>query len=59
MLDTVGASLIGNWDVCEMRRNWGWAQVFDEIPVRDVAYWNSMISGYMNDGEFYKGLDLF
>nr|GMD21467.1 pentatricopeptide repeat-containing protein At5g27110 [Ipomoea batatas] len=35
------------------------AQVFDEMPVRDVACWNTLISCYYQSGECAKTLELF
>nr|XP_043623405.1 pentatricopeptide repeat-containing protein At5g27110 [Erigeron canadensis] len=34
-------------------------KVFDEMPERDVACWNTVISCYHQDGQFEKVLDLF
>ncbi|CAH9114511.1 unnamed protein product [Cuscuta epithymum] len=34
-------------------------EVFDEIPVRDVACWNTLISSYYQSGECGKALELF
>ncbi|KAL9233628.1 hypothetical protein vseg_008599 [Gypsophila vaccaria] len=34
-------------------------KVFDMVPVRDVATWTSMISGYCNAGEINKAVALF
>ncbi|CAN1266596.1 Pentatricopeptide repeat-containing protein At5g27110 [Linum perenne] len=35
------------------------AQLFDEMPDRDVASWNTVISCYYQDGNAKKALDLF
>ncbi|KAL0905652.1 hypothetical protein M5K25_024088 [Dendrobium thyrsiflorum] len=34
-------------------------KVFDDMPVRDCISWNAMISGYFENGEHLKGLNLF
>ncbi|VFQ71346.1 unnamed protein product [Cuscuta campestris] len=34
-------------------------EVFDEIPLRDVACWNTLISSYYQAGEWDKALELF
>lgn len=33
--------------------------VFEEMPVRDVASWSAMITAYVNNGVWDKGLSLF
>ncbi|XVE64315.1 hypothetical protein DITRI_Ditri07aG0091600 [Diplodiscus trichospermus] len=33
-------------------------QVLDEMPIRDVVSWNSMVSGYAQNGCFDKALDV-
>ncbi|XP_058097322.1 pentatricopeptide repeat-containing protein At3g29230-like [Magnolia sinica] len=34
-------------------------QVFDEMPVKDVVSWNSMINAYMNKGDMASAIGLF
>ncbi|XP_023760741.1 pentatricopeptide repeat-containing protein At5g27110 isoform X1 [Lactuca sativa] len=53
----VTSSLLGMYAKCGM---FGLAvQVFDEMPERDVACWNTVISCYHRDGQYEKALDLF
>ncbi|XWS37926.1 hypothetical protein CRYUN_Cryun19dG0087100 [Craigia yunnanensis] len=33
-------------------------RVLDEMPIRDVVSWNSMVSGYAQNGCFDKALDV-
>lgn len=34
-------------------------KVFDDMPEKNVVSWTAMISGYLNDGQFYEGVSLF
>ncbi|KAK9105246.1 hypothetical protein Scep_022090 [Stephania cephalantha] len=34
-------------------------RVFDEMPIRDVVSWSSMILNYVRDGQACQGLDMF
>ena len=34
-------------------------KVFDEMPMRDFVSWNSMIGGYVLDGDGWKSLSYF
>ncbi|CAL9219446.1 unnamed protein product [Arabidopsis halleri] len=34
-------------------------QVFDEMPVRDLVSWNSLISGYSSHGYYEEALDVY
>ncbi|CAI9299630.1 unnamed protein product [Lactuca saligna] len=53
----VTSSLLGMYAKCGMFRLA--VQVFDEMPDRDVACWNTVISCYHRDGQYEKALDLF
>ncbi|CAH1429039.1 unnamed protein product [Lactuca virosa] len=53
----VTSSLLGMYAKCGMFRLA--VQVFDEMPERDVACWNTVISCYHRDGQYEKALDLF
>ncbi|XP_065851841.1 pentatricopeptide repeat-containing protein At3g05340 [Euphorbia lathyris] len=37
----------------------GAAKLFDEMPLRDTISWNTMISGFLSNGELVKGFVLF
>lgn len=53
----VGSSIVGMYAKCDM---FGSAmQLFDEMPERDVACWNSVISCYYHSGQCEKALELF
>ncbi|MFS7930265.1 putative tetratricopeptide-like helical domain superfamily [Helianthus anomalus] len=53
----VTSSLLGMYAKCG---RFGLAvKVFDEMPVRDVACWNTVISCYHQDGQYEKALGLF
>ncbi|KAI3744860.1 hypothetical protein L1987_57956 [Smallanthus sonchifolius] len=53
----VTSSLLGMYAKCGQ---FGVAvQVFDEMPERDVACWNAVISCYHQDGRYGKALSLF
>ncbi|XP_058090884.1 pentatricopeptide repeat-containing protein At4g35130, chloroplastic [Magnolia sinica] len=34
-------------------------KVFNEMPVRDLVSWNSMIGGYVSDGDWWRSLSCF
>ena len=34
-------------------------KLFDEMPERDTASWNTMIAGYVNSREFFNACDFF
>ncbi|KAK4850944.1 hypothetical protein QYF36_011226 [Acer negundo] len=34
-------------------------ELFDEMPVRDTVSWNTMVSGFLRNGDFDKGFGLF
>ncbi|XP_071736070.1 pentatricopeptide repeat-containing protein At5g27110 [Rutidosis leptorrhynchoides] len=53
----VMSSLLGMYAKCGMFRFA--LKVFDEMPERDVACWNTVISCYSQDGQYAKTLDLF
>ncbi|KAL4573191.1 hypothetical protein LXL04_019989 [Taraxacum kok-saghyz] len=53
----VTSSLLGMYSKCGMFRLA--VQVFDEMPERDLACWNTVISCYHHDGQYEKALDLF
>ncbi|KAI3515516.1 hypothetical protein L1887_14415 [Cichorium endivia] len=53
----VTSSLLGMYAKCGMFRLA--VQVFDEMPERDVACWNTVISCYHHNGQYEKALDLF
>ncbi|KAK1411791.1 hypothetical protein QVD17_32551 [Tagetes erecta] len=53
----VSSSLLGMYAKCG---KFGLAfQVFDEMPEKDVACWNTVISCYHQDGQYEKALSLF
>ncbi|KAJ8639236.1 hypothetical protein MRB53_015930 [Persea americana] len=53
----VASSLVGMYAKCQ---NFDSAiQVFKEMPERDVACWNTVISCYYQDGQCEKALELF
>lgn len=53
----ISSSVMGMYAKCDM---FGYAlQLFDEMPVRDVACWNSVISCYYHSGQCEKALELF
>lgn len=58
LIDVVVASaLVGMYAKCDA---FEYAiQLFDEMPERDVACWNSVISCYYQDGQPKKALELF
>ena len=33
-------------------------KVFDTLELRNITIWNSLVSGYANDGQFDHALDL-
>ncbi|XP_057482791.1 pentatricopeptide repeat-containing protein At5g27110 [Actinidia eriantha] len=53
----VASSVVGMYAKCEM---FGSAlQLFDEMPERDLACWNTVISSYYHSGQCEKALELF
>ncbi|GFZ20640.1 tetratricopeptide repeat (TPR)-like superfamily protein [Actinidia rufa] len=53
----IASSVVGMYAKCEM---FGSAlQLFVEMPERDVACWNTVISGYYHSGQCEKALELF
>ncbi|OIT35856.1 PREDICTED: pentatricopeptide repeat-containing protein At3g05340 [Nicotiana attenuata] len=40
-------------------RTYDAAQVFDEMPMKDTVSWNSIISGFVNNGNFNMGFGYF
>lgn len=53
----VASSLVGLYAKCNL---FAYAvQLFDEMPERDVASWNTVISCYYQDGKADKALELF
>ncbi|CAN4123712.1 unnamed protein product [Withania somnifera] len=53
----VASSVIGLYGKCDL---FGLAiQLFDEMPERDIACWNTVISCYYQSGQFVKALQLF
>lgn len=53
----VGSSLLGMYAKCN---GFEYAvQVFDEMPVKDVACWNAVISCYYQSGKFEEALQYF
>lgn len=53
----VASSVIGVYAKCDL---FGSAiQVFDEMPERDIACWNTVISCYYQSGQFENALELF
>ncbi|KAF3454304.1 hypothetical protein FNV43_RR04751 [Rhamnella rubrinervis] len=53
----IASSLVGMFAKCNV---FEFAiRLFDEIPERDVACWNSVISCYYQDGQAEKALELF
>ncbi|KAF8413719.1 hypothetical protein HHK36_001711 [Tetracentron sinense] len=55
--NTVGNALIAFYSKCKRIRSA--RQVFDELIIRDVISWNSIINGYMSNGVAERGLELF
>ncbi|XP_076947943.1 pentatricopeptide repeat-containing protein At5g27110-like [Bidens hawaiensis] len=53
----VTSSLLGMYAKCGQVRVA--LQVFDEMPERDVACWNTVMSCYQQDGQYEKALRLF
>ncbi|KAL8518005.1 hypothetical protein ACS0TY_009336 [Phlomoides rotata] len=53
----VGASLVDMYVKCGELGNA--RNLFDEMPVRDVACWNALISGYMKDGAIDLAREVF
>ncbi|XVE79028.1 hypothetical protein DITRI_Ditri14bG0025000 [Diplodiscus trichospermus] len=53
----VASSLVGMYAKCNMFDQA--TRMFDEMPARDVACWNTVISCYYQDGKAEKALELF
>lgn len=53
----VASSLVGMYAKCDVFECA--IRLFDEIPERDVACWNTVISCYYQDGQAEKALELF
>ncbi|CAK9160715.1 unnamed protein product [Ilex paraguariensis] len=53
----VGSSIVGMYAKCNKFRSA--TQLFDEMPERDVACWNNVISCYYQSGQCEKALELF
>ncbi|KAK7257973.1 hypothetical protein RIF29_32325 [Crotalaria pallida] len=53
----VGSSLVGMYAKCDAFRYA--IQVFDEMPEKDVACWNTVISCYYQNGKFEEALRYF
>lgn len=52
----VGNALVNGYASCGEIENA--RTVFDEMPLRDVTSWNSMISGYVSSGAVVLALEL-
>ncbi|KAB2068167.1 hypothetical protein ES319_A08G012900v1 [Gossypium barbadense] len=53
----IGSSVVAMYAKCNMFEEA--THVFDEMPERDVACWNTVISCYYQDGKAEKALELF
>ncbi|XVF04870.1 hypothetical protein REPUB_Repub05bG0122300 [Reevesia pubescens] len=53
----IASSLVGMYAKCNMFEQA--TRMFDEMPERDIACWNSVISCYYQDGKAEKALELF
>ncbi|TMX03816.1 hypothetical protein EJD97_013781 [Solanum chilense] len=58
LLDVVvTSSVIGLYAKCDLFASA--IQLFDEMPERDIACWNTVISCYYQNGQFHKALQFF
>ncbi|CAN6479479.1 unnamed protein product [Victoria cruziana] len=53
----VASALVGMYAKCSLFLEA--CQVFDEMPAKDVASWNTVMSCYYQDGQYQKAVDLF
>ncbi|XP_049937004.1 pentatricopeptide repeat-containing protein At5g27110 isoform X2 [Nymphaea colorata] len=53
----VASALVGMYAKCSLFLEA--CHVFDEMPVKDVASWNTVMSCYYQDGQYHKAVDLF
>ncbi|XP_022719383.1 pentatricopeptide repeat-containing protein At3g05340-like [Durio zibethinus] len=50
-------SLLGMYSKCGTLTDL--TKLFDEMPIRDTISWNTMVSGFLRNGEFDKGFGYF
>ncbi|XP_058094610.1 pentatricopeptide repeat-containing protein At5g27110-like [Magnolia sinica] len=53
----IASSLVGMYAKCDVFESAVW--LFNEMPERDVACWNTVISCYYQDGQCEKALELY